>query len=49
MDYGDLFAPVATGVQGVVTDLVPVAIPVFIVLASITIAIKVFRKFGVRN
>lgn len=49
MDWGDLFAPVVTGVQGAITELLPVAIPVLVTLASISIAIALFRKFGVKK
>jgi len=49
MDFGTLFAGVATGVQEVITDVVPAAIPVLIALAGISIALTVFRKFGVKR
>jgi len=49
MDFGTLFGPVATGVLAAVSDVLPVAIPVLVGLAGITIAINVFRKFGVKR
>jgi len=49
MDFGTLLAPVATGVEGVITDVVPIAIPILLALAGISIALKVFSKFGVRR
>jgi TRAP-type uncharacterized transport system fused permease subunit len=49
MDFALLFAPVATGVIASVEAALPVAIPVLIALASISIVIGLFRKFGVRK
>lgn len=49
MEWDTLFGPVATGVQEVISDVLPIAIPVLVVLAGVTIGIAVFRKFGVRK
>lgn len=49
VDVGALFAPAADGVMATITSILPVAIPVFVVLAGIGIALKVFSKFGVRR
>jgi len=49
MDWDTLFDPVVTGVQGVITDLLPVAIPILVTLAGVSIAIALLKKFGVRR
>ena len=49
IDFGTLFAPVSSGVIDSITSSLPVAIPVLVALAGISIAIKVFGKFGVRK
>jgi hypothetical protein len=49
MDFATLFGPVATGVQSAITAVLPIAIPVLVTLSGVTIAIGVFRKFGVRR
>lgn len=49
VDVGALFTPAADGVMATITSILPVAIPVFVVLAGIGIALKVFGKFGVRR
>jgi hypothetical protein len=48
-DYGTLLAPVATGATDAITAALPIAIPVLVALAGLTIALKVFGKFGVRR
>lgn len=48
-DWAVLFGGVPTGVTGVITAILPIAIPVLILLAGVTIALAVFRKFGVRR
>jgi hypothetical protein len=47
MDWAVLLAGVPTGVTDTISDVVPIAVPVLIALAGISIAIKVFRKFGI--
>lgn len=49
MEWDVILGPVATGVQSVITDVVPIAVPVLLALAGISIALGVFRKFGVRR
>lgn len=49
MDFGTLFGPVATGVLAAITDVLPVAIPVLVALAGISITIALLKKFGVRR
>lgn len=49
MDWGTLLAPIGTEVTGIVTDVTPVGIIVFVALAGIGIALKVVGKFGVRR
>jgi len=49
MDFAVLFGPVATGVLAAITAVLPVAIPVLVALAGISIAIVLFRKFGVKR
>lgn len=49
MDFGTLLLPVGTAVTGVVADVVPIGITVLVALAGISIALGVFRKFGVRR
>ena len=47
--WSTLLAPVATGVTDTITAVLPLAIPVLVALAGLTIAISVFRKFGVKR
>ena len=49
MDLAVLMAPVATAASGAITSVLPLAIPVLVALASVTIALGVFRKFGVKR
>lgn len=49
MDWATLLAGVPTGVTGTIEDIVPIAVPVMIALAGISIAVKVFSKFGIRR
>lgn len=49
MEWDTILAPVTTGVQAVITDVVPLAVPVLLALAGLTIALTVFRKFGVKR
>lgn len=48
-DWATLFGPVASGVTDAITALLPVVIPVFVLLAGISIAPKILAKFGVRK
>jgi len=48
-DWAVLFGPVADGVTSTVTALLPVAIPILVLLAGITIALRTLGKFGVRK
>lgn len=49
MDFGTLFLPVVAGIQAVIADILPVAIPVLVTLAGVSIALAVLGKFGVRR
>jgi len=49
MDFDTLFAPVVTGVTTAVTDTTPLGVGVMIIFASVTAAIAILRKFGVRR
>jgi hypothetical protein len=49
MDWAVLLAGVQADVEGVITDVLPIALGVFVVLAGITIAFGVLRKAGVRK
>lgn len=49
MDFAVLFAPVATGVLAAIEESLPIAIPVLVALAGITIVLALFKKFGVRR
>ena len=49
VDIGALFAPAATGATDTITSILPYGIGVFVLLAGIGIALKVFGKFGVRR
>lgn len=49
MDWGTLLASVPTGVSDTIADVVPIAVPVMVALAGISIAVKVFSKFGIRR
>ncbi len=44
-----LFQPVADGVIDAINAVLPLAVPVLVLLAGITIALTVFRKFGVKR
>lgn len=49
MDWATLLAAVPTGVNDTIADIVPIAVPVMVALAGISIAVKVFGKFGIRR
>jgi len=49
MDFGTLLLPVADGVEAVITDVIPLGIPIVLALAGVSIALKVLGKFGVRR
>lgn len=49
MDWAVLLAAVPTGVTDTISDIVPIAVPVLVALAGISIAMKVLGKFGVRR
>lgn len=49
MDFAVLFAPIATGALDSVESVVPIAIPVLVGLVGITLALKVFGKFGLKR
>lgn len=49
MDWATLFGGVTAGVSGVLEDVLPVAVGVFVLLAGVTIAIGIFRKVGVKR
>jgi len=49
MDLGTLLAPVGTGATAAVADVLPLAIPVLVLLSGVSIALGVFRKFGVKR
>lgn len=48
-DLPTLMGPVADGVIDTITGILPIAIPVLVILAGITIALRVMGKFGVRR
>lgn len=49
MDWELVFGPIGAGIDGVITEAMPVVIPVFITLAGIGIVLGLFRKVGVRR
>lgn len=49
MAWDTLFAGVSTEASTVITDVLPIAVGVFALLAAIGIAVGVFRKLGVRR
>lgn len=49
MDWGTLLASVTTGATAAITSTLPIAIPVLVALAGLTIALNVFRKFGIKR
>jgi hypothetical protein len=48
-DWATLLAGVPTGVSSTISAVVPIAVPVMIALAGLSIAIAIFRKFGIRT
>lgn len=48
-DWGTLLGGVGTGATDAVTAVLPLAIPVLVVLAGLTIALRVFGKFGIKR
>lgn len=49
MDWSTLLAPVGTEATGAITEVLPIAIPVLVALAGLSIALKTFGKFGVKR
>lgn len=49
MDVDALFGPIATQALAAIEGLVPLAIPVFGGFVLLTIALLVFKKFGIRR
>lgn len=49
MDWATLFGGVTSGMSGVVEDVLPVAIGVFVILAGVGLAFRIFGKVGVRR
>ncbi len=49
MDWAALFAPISTGVQGTIEDVLPLGLGVLVTLASITIGLAIFRKVGIKR
>lgn len=49
MDFATLFGGVATGALDAIEAIVPVAVPVLVGLVGITIALRVFGKFGIKR
>lgn len=49
MDADTLFGPVATNALAAITDVLPLAVPVLSAFVLITIALRVFGKFGIRR
>jgi hypothetical protein len=49
MDIADLFEPLATGALDAINAVVPIAIPVVVALVGLSIAIRVFGKFGIKR
>lgn len=48
-DWGTLFGGVGDTINTDITSVLPVAIPVLVTLAGVSIALSVFRKFGVKR
>jgi hypothetical protein len=46
LDYGTLFAGVQTEVLGAIQAIIPLAVIILGVLAGITIAVKLYRRFA---
>jgi hypothetical protein len=49
IDIATLLGPVATGATDAISDTLPIAIPVLVALAAVSIGLNVFRKFGVKR
>jgi len=49
MDWDVLLGPIATGALGAITDVLPLAVPVLVALISISVALRIFGKFGARR
>lgn len=49
MDWATLFASIGPALIGVVTDVMPAVIGIFIVLAGVGIAFRLFGKVGARR
>lgn len=49
MEWDTLLGPVVTGIQEVITDVTPLGVGIFVTLAGISLAIGLFRKFGVKR
>lgn len=48
-DWGVLLAGVPTDISAVISDVLPLALTVFVILAGIGIVFRVFGKAGVRK
>lgn len=49
MEWDTVFGTVGTGIQSAITDIVPLALPIFIAVVGISLAVKIFGKFGARK
>jgi len=49
MDWDTLLGPIATGALGAISEILPLAVPVLVALISISVAIRIFGKFGARR
>jgi len=48
-DWATIFGGVGTGVTDAITAILPLAVPVLVLLAGVTIGLATFRKFGVKR
>jgi len=49
MDYGTLFGGVSTEAIAAITDVIPLGIAVLVSLVGLSLALRVFAKFGVKK
>lgn len=49
MDWAVVFGTLGTGVTAAISAIIPIVIPVFVLLAGVGIAFRLFAKAGVRR
>lgn len=49
MEWDTLLSPAATGATAALADVLPIAVPVLVAFAGLTIALRVFGKFGIKR